>query len=672
MAVTQEAFDGLVARLERYAKEHPNLYKARVFFLANLGYLYIFSILLVLLLLIGGLVAVVVFTHHSWGLIEHAGLPLVILTFIILRSLWVRFSPPEGIVLDPGKEKQLFQTVEEVRTAIQGPKVYKVLLTDDFNAAVVQHPTLGILGGYRNYLILGLPLMQSLSPEEFRAVLAHEFGHLSNAHGRFGSWIYRSRRIWGQLLERLEEKKHWASFVFDKFFNWYSPFFAAYTFVLARAQEYEADASAAAISGPGRMAEALLRIKLVGAYLREDYWPALYRKADTQSELPNAFAEMRAALSSGIPAEESGKWLDQALKVKTGTDDTHPSLKDRLSALKQEPRLLEVPDTSAAQQFLGENLSHYAGLLDERWKKEESEPWQGRYNYVRNSLSELANLREKAQRETLALEEAWQYACLADEFESGEAALPLYEKILQMDAEHPHANMAVGRLLLSKNREEGICHIDKAMEKDTEYIMPGTRLVYQFLMERNREEEAGKYYEQAEQWSGKLDAAHEERSSVGREDEHLPHGLSSAEIEKLTSQFAKYDHIQEVYIVRKKTEHFTEIPHYVIGLKIHFPWSQKLSMGANSMESDAQEKEMIRIRDRVAEEVVFPGEGSILVLNSEDRKRTLWFHAKLGRKEKVSFLEKWGRIIQYVLFSSLMRVTDDLARLEHLIYRRTA
>ena len=75
-----------------------------------------------------------------------------------------------------------------------------MLLTGDFNAAIVQHPRFGIFGGTRNYLMLGLPLMQSLSPAEFQAVVAHEFGHLWGAHGRFGAWIYRLRTGWARLL----------------------------------------------------------------------------------------------------------------------------------------------------------------------------------------------------------------------------------------------------------------------------------------------------------------------------------------------------------------------------------------------------------------------------------------------------------------------------------------
>jgi Zn-dependent protease with chaperone function len=57
------------------------------------------------------------------------------------------------------------------------------------NASVVQIPRLGVFGWSRNYLTVGVPLLDAVTPEQFEAVLAHELGHLARAHGRFRTWI---------------------------------------------------------------------------------------------------------------------------------------------------------------------------------------------------------------------------------------------------------------------------------------------------------------------------------------------------------------------------------------------------------------------------------------------------------------------------------------------------
>ena len=72
------------------------------------------------------------------------------------------------------------------------------IIDDEFNACIVQIPRFGLFGGARNYLVIGLPLMQTLTVEQFAAVLAHEYGHLSGAHGHFSAWIYRLRVTWSR------------------------------------------------------------------------------------------------------------------------------------------------------------------------------------------------------------------------------------------------------------------------------------------------------------------------------------------------------------------------------------------------------------------------------------------------------------------------------------------
>jgi len=54
---------------------------------------------------------------------------------------------------------------------------------------VVQSPREGIVGWPRNYLLIGLPLMKTLSVDQFEAVLAHELGHVARGHGKVSNWI---------------------------------------------------------------------------------------------------------------------------------------------------------------------------------------------------------------------------------------------------------------------------------------------------------------------------------------------------------------------------------------------------------------------------------------------------------------------------------------------------
>ncbi len=222
--MTHEQFDALVEKLERFAHKEPASYRIRVGLLAALGYTYLILILVGLLALVGLLVSIVLLSHQVNAVMIKLGVLLLIPVWVIVRSLWVSFPPPQGIKLSRQQVPQLFDMVDELTTKLQAPQFHHILLDRNFNAAVVQVPRFGVFGWHQNYLLVGLPLMQALSPEQFRAVVAHELGHLSGNHSRFAGWIYRVRKTWMQIFERFQHSQHGSSVLFDRFFNWYAPF----------------------------------------------------------------------------------------------------------------------------------------------------------------------------------------------------------------------------------------------------------------------------------------------------------------------------------------------------------------------------------------------------------------------------------------------------------------
>ncbi|CAD5944018.1 Zn-dependent protease with chaperone function-like protein [Planktothrix tepida] len=163
MAITQTQFDVLVEKLETFSKSHPQSYRLRVALFAVLGYAYIFLILAALLGLVGLVVLFIIFSQHISGAVIKLGIVLLIPAWVIARSLWVTIPSPQGLRLSRHQAPDLFALVDELTTALQAPQFHKILLNQQFNAAVVQIPRLGIFGWQENYLLLGLPLMQSLT-----------------------------------------------------------------------------------------------------------------------------------------------------------------------------------------------------------------------------------------------------------------------------------------------------------------------------------------------------------------------------------------------------------------------------------------------------------------------------------------------------------------------------
>src|SRR5215472_6757397 len=223
----QSQFEALVHRMERLAGAAPAAYRWWVVALAAFGYALLLALVLGLALL---LVVLILGFRHAPALTLKLGFLIGALLVVVLRALWVRLEPPEGEPLTREQAPEFFALLARLAARLDTPRVHVVLVTAQFNAGVVQLPRLGVFGWHRNYLLVGLPLMQCLSAQQFEAVLAHELGHLSRGHARLGNWIYRLRQVWMRLDGALEKRPRWGSGAIRGVLHWYAPYFNACSF----------------------------------------------------------------------------------------------------------------------------------------------------------------------------------------------------------------------------------------------------------------------------------------------------------------------------------------------------------------------------------------------------------------------------------------------------------
>jgi heat shock protein HtpX len=171
----------------------------------------------------------------------------VICLFGAVAILWSvlprfdKFDAP-GPRLTRDQHPQLFQEIESVAKAVNQAMPAEVYLVPDVNAWVAQRG--GIMGfASRRVMGLGLPLMCLLTRSQFRAVLAHEFGHYHGGDTKLGPWIHKTRSAIGRTLQSLGDS--WL----QKPFLLYGNMFLRITHAVSRRQEFVADELAARTAG---------------------------------------------------------------------------------------------------------------------------------------------------------------------------------------------------------------------------------------------------------------------------------------------------------------------------------------------------------------------------------------------------------------------------------------
>lgn len=603
-----ERWEALVRRLEPKARENPAGYRRKVLALAALGYAFIATLLIVLLGL-GALVAVLALKGSA--LLLKLLIPIGALFLVIARSLWVKLDAPDGLPLKRGDAPKLFEMIDDIRGRIRGPRVHKVLVDGEANAGIVQIPRAGGLLGSRNYLVLGLPYLKALSADEFSAVVAHELGHLSRSHGRFGAFVYRVRATWFQLLEGLERRKSLWTGLVRRFFVWYVPYFNAYTLPLARAHEFEADDAAAEVAGREPAASSLVKGMLAGRWVHESYWPKIYERALHEPTPPRAaFAPMLQEIEQVSRSDDVDRWYRQMLEVETDVFDTHPSVAERLAHFGLDPpevlRLArQDAGPSAASTYLGDAEADVVAAVDRAWYDDMTPVWEQQHAEAQGAKAKLDLLET---RDTLSPEETLERAQLTETFRDPDQALALYRELVDTDNDSP-ARFAIGRLLLEREDDEGLRWLDEAMERDPEAVLPACQIAYLYLSEHDRDEQAQAYHRRAEQQVDVLERATNERSEVSVEDTLEPPGLDAELLEGLRQKIAWHDEVVAAYLIRKRTQHFDDThPFYVLAVVPKSSFRTAWKEGDDDAES---------LEERVARDISLPGEHIVVKVDQK-------------------------------------------------------
>jgi Zn-dependent protease with chaperone function len=485
--MTRTAYSSLVDALSRRYAGRPSLLRWVTMFWAALG----IGGFLLWFLFIGFLAAMLLMAALRQERGNVGAIILFVATFIlffgwwfVIRQLWMRTSPPTGVELLPQQVPALFQSMKELGAKTGSRLPHHVLLNAEMNACVVEQPRFGLLGWSTRYLIIGLPLLDALSPDECRAVLAHEFAHLSHRDGRVGHWLYRVRGTWEKLIEEFNQNPSSGGLLrraFTRFFNWWWPQFNARAFLLSRSQEYEADAVAARTVSGGALARSLRRFRVEGRWLSSELWAEIWKNANDQAEPWQGVMEhIRSRLRQGVPADRAQRWAAEGFSTLTTNDDTHPSLSDRLSALSRtlnEPAftadccVLPPPLETASTAFLGTAEESLRNAVDAQWKKDVAIYWKQRHGRAQA----LRDLLDRSGQDDKDAGHLWDQALSLVDLHDDLTAMPLIERILSLRPSHHGALMIKGRHLLSEGDPSGALLLAKFLSATIHWIP--TRLV---------------------------------------------------------------------------------------------------------------------------------------------------------------------------------------------------
>jgi hypothetical protein len=358
--------------VESLAETHPRGYLLAVTALALAGYgwLLLFP-LLVLAGVSGGYEALTGQSAIAWSRLLIWSTVAAGAALVSWRMAWFRPALPAGILLDRNKAPALFDLLDKLCRHYRRPGIDRVVVSGEFVLEIVKTPYTSLPVWSMNTLVIGLPLIQSLSPTQFRCSLARRLGQFSKHNNPLGNWLYQLRRIWPQYAIETEaadpgiQPVRW-------FFRVFAPLYERISLPAARLDELTADSYAMETCSDEEVLDTITTETVCRLYLEEKYWPT-YRKLTTRVReiLPKPHVGMASVLRTGLQGDRSQEWIMKAIEQEPRCDDPMPSLGKRVENIgHRKPRMSGIAPESAATVYLDSVIEKLDAALGRTLPKE--------------------------------------------------------------------------------------------------------------------------------------------------------------------------------------------------------------------------------------------------------------------------------------------------------------
>ncbi|MBX3355865.1 MAG: M48 family metallopeptidase [Phycisphaeraceae bacterium] len=611
--MTPTRFEELVRKLETMARERPGSYALRAGAVASLGYLYLGVVTGALALLVVGALIVPFLMPRANGaaiaFIIKFGLVILVVLGVVLRALFLRVPKTEGREITRNEAPALFDMLDELRQRVNAPKIHRVIVVPAINAGIQEWPRLGLLGWFRRELVLGLPLMQALTVEQFRSVMAHELGHLSPRHHRLAHWMRRQRMRWSQMAAAFEHDPSRGHWMVTPFLRRYAPWFAAHVFPLERLAEYHADSISALLVSPRAAAEALTVTAVVDRYADEIFWPEIGKLA-TNSPIPVGAPsrDFPRRLASGLDRRTAERWIEELMRLKSTHLVVHPVLRDRLAALGERPRMvLPAPGQSAAHLALGAAESVLAEEFDAQWREQVAEDWRAQHQASDERRQRLAQLEEQVESgAALSPDEAFERAMLNEAIhDDKEATIALLRPLVRERPDHAPLLFALGTRLLERDDDQGRVLVERAITLDPEAMLVGAEALRNHHYRRGDTEAALIWQERLEERFKKVQQRDQMALQLTKHDRFEAHGVDPALIPILAEELRRAG-ARRAWLVRRTPRNEDD------------PGATVLAFVCTRFSTLRRKRLIQRVMTAITEEVTLP-EGTVVFNFDQDQ-----------------------------------------------------
>ena len=536
----------------------PDAFTRKLNRLCRLGNIYVFLLLALILLSIGGNFIIHVYTNIKPGVYFglYAG-GMLVMACVLIESFYVKIDPPDMPTVSRKESPLLFELIDEASAGTSSRRMDMIYLSLDAGCSVTRIPV-----GFksRDSMCVGIYLFGILTMDELRSVFSHEFAHISNKDTIIGEKATKNLTRWENISTAIERKGFIPKTLLGTFAQYYTTRLSLHLSAISKQKEYLADKTAAEHVSPEIFAATQAKLEIMNLFISETIGPNSLEIRDSETPPENHFNLLFSAFYRNYDKKKTD-WLLQIKKRMSTKYDSHPTFTDRLRAVGIEDFITELSfehDNSDYQNEVDEIIakmnSFWAAIMADVWGIV-------REGYLK-SLEAIDSFIETDDEDKLL-----EYGMALENTGDEDSAVIVYDKVLKSNPENAGALFRKGQILLTRNNEEGLDLIISAVDLDNDFIENGLSLIGNYLVANGMADKK----DELKEWALKKSEIHmkkqDEINNLYSSDRFLPCDLDDETVEKIKSILLGIKYVSAAYLVKKDLKH-TVGDYYVLGVEL--------------------------------------------------------------------------------------------------------
>lgn len=350
-----------------HCKQLPAYYVILAMLAALVGYCFILGFPILFVVSIYDTAALLPFYPVFGNLTETLGwITLsIFLGHVSYNILTADFTNIPGLKIKRNSDGRLMQLLDDIQVEYTQPKIRQIIITQEFELKLIKIPHFGLPILADNILVIGLPLLLTLSPKQFKCLLTREIIQYSTRRNLIVNWLNHLGESWSRYRIVLQQRSCIGHQVLYGIFVVYSPLYDAFTLQARITDELTADRNALDLINSDELLSAFQAKLIAKIYVEKYFWPDYVNG----NGVSGPFSTLNRVAKAALSQSNSEKWLQNHKLLVEGSLDHYPTLQQRMDNLGSLSVKLPPDLTQTAAEYYFQNQAvKIINMSDNNWQ----------------------------------------------------------------------------------------------------------------------------------------------------------------------------------------------------------------------------------------------------------------------------------------------------------------